>query len=151
MKLTLIILSIILTNCNAHKKSSDLVGIKNDQNSKTGLTLIVKDFYSNIETPETLLITDSKRLQKFYSRINRTRKPGLPLPNIDFSTEMVLVRCSGIIEDGAMPSLYIVEETDTTIVIGIQETDKVSSSSAITTPFSLYKMPLTDKVVVFGE
>ena len=60
-----------------------------------------------------------KTLRSFYSRINRTRKPGLPLPNIDFTKEMVLIHCSGSQNAGIQSKLSILEKTDEELIVKI--------------------------------
>ncbi len=150
MKFTVLFLLLIFTTCNAQKNNRG-ADRKDHQDTDHGLILIVSDSYSGIEIAETLVINDAKSLQKFYSKINRTRKPGLPVPDIDFSKEMVLIRCSGTTNNDTMPNLYVMEETEDEIVLGISKTVKDSSSSAVTTPFSVYRMPLAEKEVLVRE
>ena len=64
-------------------------------NSNKDLELILQDNYSGFEKEEILLMKDQKSLEKFFGRINRTRKPSLPIPKINFSKEMVLIWCAG--------------------------------------------------------
>ncbi|WP_373518979.1 hypothetical protein [Pricia sp.] len=150
MKTTVFFLILIFTTCNAQKNSGDIAK-KDHQGNDDGLILMVSDPYSGIEVAETLIIKDAKSLQKFYSQINRTRKPGLPVPDIDFSEEIVVIRCSGATDKGAMPHLFIMEETEDELVLGTKETDNDSRSTAVTTPFSAYRMPLTKKEVIVRE
>jgi len=121
---------------------------KKMQDSVPGLTFVAGDAYSGVETVETLIITSAKTLKKFYSRVNRTRKPGLPVPDIDFSKEMVVVYCSGAIASDSLPELYVFEETEDEILVGIKDDNRKPSSSAVTTPFVVYRMPITDKEVL---
>ncbi len=91
--LSLFIFAIILS-CNGQKKAA----LDNGDDKKAGsekLTLLLADNYSGSEVEETMIIKDAKALQRFYSKINRTRKPGLPVPDVDFTKEMILVHCSG--------------------------------------------------------
>ena len=122
-----------------------------NQDVITDLTFIVGEAYSNIETVETLIITDYKALQKFYSRVNRTRKPGLPVPDIDFINEIVVAYCSGISNDESIPELYILEQLSDKIILGVRQADKPSISSAVTTPFAVYKLPHTEKEIIVQE
>jgi len=151
MKPTVLFLLLVFITCNARQKNKAAADAKESQDSLATLTLILRDAYSNTEIAETLVIRDFKSLKKFYARINLTRKPGLPVPDIDFSKEMIIVHCSGTTDDGTLPDLYVSEETEDEIRIGIRKTDKDSSSSAVTTPFSVYRMPLTQKEVIVRE
>ena len=86
--LTLIIFA-ILFSCKGQKKAAMENG--DGQNDDSGsLTLVLQDNYSGSITPDTLIIKDRKTLQKFFSKVNRTRKPGIPVPEVDFAQEMIL-------------------------------------------------------------
>lgn len=141
----------IFLSCNGQKKSVIKKSASKTQDSNTLLNLIVSDNYSGADSAETLLITDIKGLQKFYSKINRTRKPGLPVPDIDFSKESVIIRCSGKQNDSSPPELYVIEVSEESVVIGIKETIKNAKATAVTTPFSVYKIPLNKKEVIFKK
>lgn len=145
MKHVLFLTCICLLSCNAQKHLGKEI---------EGLVLLEQDGYSGVEVFETKEIRDTKSLNKFYSQINRTRKPGLPVPMIDFSQEMVLLICLGEQQGQKSVQLYKTKETDTEIFIGVVvdgETAKSEEAQPITTPFYLYKMPLTDKVIVFQQ
>lgn len=151
MKIAVFYLFFIFATCTAQKSGVGNGNEKEDPNANIGLTFIAGDAYSNTEIADTRIITDAKSLKKFYSRINRTRKPGLSVPNIDFSNEMVIVRCSGITDNDVTPELYVLEVTDDKIVLGIKGINEKTSSSAVTTPFVVYKMPRTEKEVIVKE
>lgn len=150
MKIAVFYLFFIFATCTAQKSGIGNGKEKEGPNTDIGLTFIAGDAYSNTEIAETRIITDAKSLQKFYSRINRTRKPGLPVPNIDFSKEMVIVRCSGITDNNVTPELYVLEVTEDKLVLGIKEVNK-KASSAVTTPFIVYRMPRIEKEVIVKE
>ena len=69
------------------------------------IELIDQDGYSGILEYETIVIKDAKSLNKFYSKINRTRKPGLPVPMVDFSKNMIVVVCMGKQKGEKLPVL----------------------------------------------
>ena len=147
--LSLFIFAIILS-CNGQKKAA--MKDKNDLNvGNEKLTLILQDNYSGTDVAETLIITDAKELKSFYSKINRTRKPGLPVPEVDFTKEMILVHCSGEQMNGKHATLSIVEENDLEVIIrtSVKKTQKSDISSALISPFSVYKMPITPKKIIF--
>ncbi|MGB5666304.1 MAG: hypothetical protein WBM53_05625, partial [Maribacter sp.] len=100
------------------------------------------------------VITDAKALKSFYSKINRTRKPGLPVPDVDFTKEMILVHCSGLRKSNVAPSsLSIMEETDEELVLETTngKVEQKGGDSAEISPFSVYKMPLTSKKIIFKK
>ena len=127
---------------------------KNDLNvDNEKLTLILQDNYSGSDVAETLIIRDAKALKSFYSKINRTRKPGLPVPEVDFTKEMILIHCSGEQTNGEQATLSIEEENKKEVIISTshEKSEKSDTSSALISPFSVYKMPLTQKVISFKK
>ena len=149
--LPLFIFAIILS-CNGQKKTA--MKDKNDMEAgKEKLTLLLQDNYSGMDVAETLVIKDVKALNSFDSKINRTRKPGIPVPEVDFTKEMILIHCSGEQMDGTQVTLSVEEENDLEVIIrtSVKKTQKSGTSSALISPFSVYKMPLTQKEVTFKK
>ncbi|MEM9143328.1 MAG: hypothetical protein AAGA86_10105, partial [Bacteroidota bacterium] len=105
---------------------------------------------SGMETPEPLVIRSYKHLKAFFAKINRTRKPGLPLPEVDFSQETVLVYCGGVTKASLKPILTLVKATDSTFFVHPEMVKREKGSSEnIVTPFSLYTLPVTEKEIIF--
>jgi len=142
-----------MLSCNGQKKMAEHQAVNNNGQ----LTLVDQNNYSGVDSTETMVITNAKALKLFYSRINRTRKPGLPVPEIDFSKNMVVVLCSSdeVLENGH--GLSVFEETDTEMVFGRSKETKnensasSSNSTTLVSPFFVYKMPLTEKKVSFQK
>lgn len=149
MRYYLISLLFVLISCNGQKKvSEENSGSEGDKNAS--LVLLLQDDYIGFEVQETLIIKDQKRLKSFYSKINRTRKPGLPVPIIDFSKEMVIVVCAGEQNQVASPTLTFHRESESEIILTSElvQNGVEASSAVINNPFCLYKMQLTDKEIV---
>jgi hypothetical protein len=141
----------IILSCNGQKK----MAAQTKGNADDILTLIAQDNYSGADSTETMVITNAKALKSFYSRVNRTRKPGLPVPSVDFSKEIVVVLCSSEEVDNQNYGLTILKESDDYMIIGklptIEKEGHMNSpnSTTLVNPFFVYKMPLTDKKVSF--
>ncbi len=149
--LSLFIFALILS-CNGQKKA--VMKDKNNMNqSDEKLILVLQDNYTGSDIEETIIIKDVKTLKSFFSKINRTRKPGLAIPEIDFTKEMILVHCSGEQTSGAFTLLSVAEENEREVIIStaIEKLEKSESSSALISPFCVYKMPLTQKEVIFKK
>lgn len=144
MRFALLILFVGISSCKSQK---------NDQteNLKNDLVLLTQDGYSAIETFETMIIRDQKTLQGFYGKINKTRKPGLAVPKVDFSEDMVVVVCMGEQLGDDLPDLTKKAENDQeiTLQIGPLNSGKESHTTLISSPFCVYKMPIAEKEVVF--
>lgn len=147
--LSLFIFAIILS-CNGQKKAA--MNDKNDMNvGNEKLTLLLQDNYSGSDVAETLVIRDVKALKSFYSKINRTRKPGLPIPEVDFTKEVILVHCSGEQTNGKHALLSVTAENEKQVIVrtSVDKSEKSSAFSALISPFSVYKMLLTSKEIIF--
>lgn len=142
MKYLLLIAVVCMASCKAQKE-----GQGSDQDSD--IVLIAEDAYSGIATYESAIITDAKALSKFYSRINRTRKPGLPVPQVDFSSEMVVVVCMGEQKGAKTPVLNRYNESENQLSLTLKPSMDSSQDGleVISSPFYVYKMPSTPKKV----
>jgi hypothetical protein len=149
MRLLLIGIVVIFLSCKGQMKTSS-----QRMNSDTNplIPLVLQDNYSGSDTSEILIIKDYKRLNSFFSKVNRVRKPGLLVPEIDFSKDMVIVLCNGKQNEGLWPRLYLLKETEEKIILEIvQKNDIDEPHTASISPFCIYKMPLTSKEMVFKE
>ncbi|MBD1262791.1 hypothetical protein HZY62_19495 [Maribacter polysiphoniae] len=117
------------------------------------LTMVLHDNYSGSSSPETLIIKDSKSLKKFFIQVNKTRKPGLPVPEVDFTKEMVLIHCSGEQPLGRQITLAVADENEYELIVrsSIEKKKGRTTSSVIVSPFRVYKMPLTSKKITFQK
>ncbi|RDY57773.1 hypothetical protein [Flagellimonas nanhaiensis] len=153
MKNVLFIALACLLSCKAQKENLSSSG-----NEMEDLELIAQDGYSGILEYDAQIIRDTKSLNKFYGQINKTRKPGLPVPKIDFSKEMVLVLCLGEQKGDRAPLLSKAEESESsmTILVGLadqkdQKDQKDQNLQVVSYPFYLYKMPLNPKAINFSK
>ncbi len=80
-----------LASCKTNKNTS-----AKDSKTKKMLvkdnpfTILLQNGHSNITKQKNTVIKDKKSLNAIYSKINSTRKPSLPIPEIDFSKTMIL-------------------------------------------------------------
>ena len=96
-----------MLSCNGQKKVANQAEANAKALTAIGLELLVRDDYSGTDEPESRVITDMKTLKGFFSKVNRTRKPGIPVPEVDFTKEMLLLVCSGERNDGLSPEIVI--------------------------------------------
>ncbi|MEC7770196.1 MAG: hypothetical protein VX798_03380 [Bacteroidota bacterium] len=141
---------VCLFSCKAQKDGDSPVG-----EQIADMVLVDHDDFSNIEVYETRVIRDSKSLRKFYTEINKTRKPGLPVPIIDFSKEMVVLVCLGEQRGKKTARLSKLKETDNEVSIAVEILDEEQEGEItiqpLYFPFYLYKMPLIDKTIAFQK
>jgi len=151
MKLIAIVISLFLFSCNGQKKAT-----LNDETAQTTmeneqrLELLLVEENSSFDAREIMVFKDDKRLKSFYSKINLTRKPRIPLPIIDFTKEMVVVYCSGLQPQNSALTLKFLEETGSEIILTqfSDGNEKSKNQNIEASPFCVYKMPISEKKVV---
>lgn len=140
-----VVLALLFLSCEGQKKVVE----NTHQQSDSRLVLLVQDAFLPVDSLQTHVITDAKTLNAFFRTVNKTRKPGLPVPLVDFGNEMVLVACMGKMEGDVEPKLAILEENQEQLVVDIEINKKSATPSINTYPFCVYKMPKTEKSIYF--
>ena len=146
MQVLMLLLAVFLS-CTGQKKSA--MNENKEVSSDSPLTLVAEGNYAGTDTVITHVIESQKSLIKFFSSVNKTRKPGIPVPKVDFSKQMVVIYCSGNNGNGTNPSLDVAQETDSELVLGIVNKTGENSTSNTVSPFRVYTMPLTPKKISF--
>lgn len=148
MRYLFLIMLIGLISCKAQKKSNTPSGEVIE-----GLVLLDHDDFTNIDTFQTREIRDTKTLNKFYREINKTRKPGLPVPMVDFTKDMLVLVCLGEQQGKKEVALSRLRQTETELWIAIDVWEEKQEGTVTIQPmyypFYLYKMPLVDKSLHF--
>lgn len=139
---------VFINACGGQKLKTDTV----PQSIKGGssLELIVSDLYGGTEDTTLTVIRKQEVLQSFYSKVNRTRKPGLKPPIVDFNKEMLLLFCPGKTNKDLQGQKAFLKESEGLLLFGIDDNstnDKVQT--ALLQPFYLYKLPLDDREIQF--
>lgn len=149
MKQFIIVFVIItLASCKAQNVVTEQFAQDED------IVLIDKDDFSGILEYDNMVVKDSKSLKRFYSQINKTRKPGLPVPIVDFSENMVIIICMGEQKGKLLPVLFKTEESDSEITFAlkmVESQENETLSEIISHPFYVFKTPVTHKSVIFNK
>ena len=119
----------------------------NGEDSKAVRT-IAKGAFSGIQEPRQEVITDKKSWEQFWSKHSRLTKPVAPLPEVDFTKEMVVAVTMGTKRTGG----YSVEITSVATVDGkLRITIKQGSPppgaitiQSLTAPFHFVAAPKSD-------
>ncbi len=123
-------------------------GQKHNLQEDSRLRLLVQDGYFPVEEPQVEVIEDMKGLRAFYSKVNQTRKPGLQIPEIDFTTQKVVIACLGKMNMMAMPMMYLKSENKEEMVLSVQLPDEKTDSKILSYPFCVYSISNEGKKVV---
>lgn len=150
MRFFLGFLLIVGLSCSGQKRTGSTE--KGEMASPTKLKMVMQASYSTMEDPVFKVITGEKALKKEFARINRARKPGIPIPSVDFTKEALLLYGPGITEAAGNLELYIREENKDSLVIGIRQTANIPNTKDVaTTPIRIYSIPLLEKKIIFSE
>lgn len=143
-----LILILLFASCKCPRQAVDLGGQGEAQAAP--LTLVLADSYGGAEEESLQVFRSQGGLQKFFAQVNKTRKPGLAVPVIDYTKNMVLVYSPGKTPAGALPGLTTLGEKEGNILVGTKKSGEQTNnaSAALTQPFAIYTMPRTDKEVV---
>lgn len=111
--------------------------------------------YSAIGEPLQVLVRDVEAWRKMWEQIHRTVSPLPPLPDIDFSREMVVVVALGARPTGGYGIIVdrAYERDDRLeIVVRKQTPGKTCfNTQAVTQPVDIVRLPKTERSVVFRE
>ncbi len=150
MRYIALVIIIITISCKSQKDT--LAESEKKETVPEELALVLSDNYGGTEQQEIQVIRDFGTLKRFFSEINKTRKPGIPVPTIDFTKQMVVIYCSGKTTSSQIPGLHIVGETDDTMTLAIKRQNvQGTSSTALVMPFGLYAMTRSEKQVVLDK
>lgn len=131
-------------------KGQEKVGGDTKENT---LTLLLRDNYGGSESQDFRVIRDTKTLRQFIVQVNKTRKPGLPVPIVDFSKELVVLYCPGSMVSSGAYELYIREDSSEKVVFSVKahKGEQKVGNQAIIMPFSLYTIPFTEREILLQK
>ena len=143
-------------SCNCTKKSMTKANATM-QNEKQELTkekyykVLLKDNHSNIHEKKQMVIKNTDDLKAIYTKINMTRRPGLPVPNINFNKKMVILICLGEKSNaGYKITIEKIEDVNgETMVLYRENQPKGIAATVITQPCLLVATTKSDLPVKF--
>ena len=145
----LLVIPFFIINACKSQKTSGEDSTDNSQQDK-GLTMVMSDLYGGATTELIEVIRSQKGLDKFFLQVNKTRKPGIKPPAVNFEENLVIIYCSGQTNQSALPELYAMDREDKSIYLQkkMPESTDNQAQQAVLMPFGLYIMPLTDKDII---
>jgi len=151
MKFCVLLLAFLL-GCNSSKNINTSMD-KNYEYTQISFETLVEDQTGGYVKEEIRVISDHKSLLEVYNFVNRIRKPGFPIPTIDFSKETVIAVFMGEKTSGGYAvSVESVKEEGENIIVQIKEIKpdpKDMVTMVITQPFCFVKINRVVKEVVF--
>ncbi|MBT8309341.1 MAG: protease complex subunit PrcB family protein, partial [Bacteroidia bacterium] len=119
--------------------------------------VILQEAYGGLEKEENRVITNNKELHEAYGIINRFRRPGLPVPEIDFEKYNVVAIFLGERSSGGYSAeISSISSVKNDLVINVKENrpnPDENQVTAICQPFCFVKIPKPDskQAIVFRK
>jgi len=146
------LLMLVLLSCNATRNVNAPIKSENKTHELLFKTLIENQMGGYV-TPEIRVVKDREGLVKVYGQVNKTRKPGFPIPDIDFSKETIVAVFMGEKSTGGFGvSVEEVKEENRKLMVAIKErkpNPKDMVTTVITQPFCIVKINSANKELVF--
>lgn len=143
MKLVISIFLFVLIGCANTKQ------VKEPQ--KVTFETLLEGSHGGYRDGEFIIINNNKDLKRIYTQINKIRKPGFPIPKIDFNKELVIALFLGEKPSGGY-SIYVssIEETKNEFHVFIKEsTPEGMVATVMTQPFYFCKISRIEKKIIF--
>ncbi|ASV28855.1 hypothetical protein [Maribacter cobaltidurans] len=134
------VLLVSLSGCKSHESA------QNGKDGNKGMELILSGDYSGIEDEQLLVINNKVQWEEFFGRVNRTRKPGLTVPEIDFEKNTIIIRLKGETTNN-QPDVVWGNVSNETLFLKRTKNSAKNESSALITPFFIYSIPKTNKSI----
>ena len=157
MRLILYFMALLATSC----KSTQDVRMGNETNSEeyavqeVPFEIVAQESHGGPLEAQYIEFKGKDTLNHFYTKVNMTRKPGLPVPEINFEKEAVVALCMGEKNTGGY-SLEVdhIENTSEHQNVWIKEktpnpTDMVAT--VICQPFTIVKFNKTGNPLLFKK
>ncbi|RFN58097.1 protease complex subunit PrcB family protein [Marixanthomonas ophiurae] len=149
MKILLMSIVILFSTCKGGQ--SPQVEVSNN----IPFQVLVSSSQSNIEEPQRKIIKSQEELQTLFAEINKTRKPGIPIPEIDFDKEIVAFINFGQTSTGGYTvAVESIKETKDNIMIFVGGTSPNQGDNVtmvLTTPFTMIKLNKQILPIVFED
>ena len=133
---------LLSNSCKSQHISTSILNTSNLE-----LIEILHSSYSGFTKEHFQVVKSPEELKVFMGIINRTRKPGIKVPKVNFEENSVVIYCSGETQN-AHVALAIKSSTDNTITLSKRDFSTKATGIAIISPFILYTIA-TDKKIDF--
>lgn len=154
MKLFSVILFLFI-GCSSSKDVIDN-SVSKSNNNQVVFEQLVQSSIGGYVHPQIKVIKEQKELEETFNYVNKSRKPGFPIPDkINFSRETIVAIFMGQKNTGGYSvSVAKVEEQENKIKIFVTEESPGKNdmvTMAITQPFCIVKVNNADKEFVFEK
>ncbi|PCH78165.1 MAG: hypothetical protein COB98_01365 [Flavobacteriaceae bacterium] len=145
--LTLILLTLLVSNCSSTKLST------NNTPLKINFKQLIAESQGGFSSAKFLIIKEKQTTQDVYNQINNIRNPGFEVPTIDYNKQMLFALFMGEKSSGGYTiSVDHIIESSNRLTVFINETSpKGMTTMAITSPFCFVLLEKSDKEIIFKK
>lgn len=112
------------------------------------MQLVLRDYYGGYENDTAWVVKNDKDLHRFMAQVNKTRKPGLPIPEVDFSEYLVLIACGGTQSTKELDEIVCLDDNESEIRFSLSHRKENREPHGLA-PFYIQTLPITHKAIVF--
>lgn len=129
--------------------SEETMAVKQEMESSEEFIILLQEAYGGLENNEQRVIKNAEGLQEVYTIINKFRRPGVPVPQVDFKKNSVVALFMGEKTTGGFSTeVASISRTKDGMIVNIKEegpkpNDNVTT--AICQPFCFVKIPRPDE------
>ncbi len=140
---------------NALNEGNDMSKVGEEKAQETPFEIIVQESHGGPEVAQCIEFREENTLNHFYTKVNMTRRPGLPVPEVDFEKETIVALCLGEkTTSGYSITIDHIEQTDEGQVVWVKEIgpgpdDMVAM--VICQPFTIVKFPKKGEKILFKK
>ncbi len=146
-----ILLLVFSISCKCNKKTTNNANNLTIKEISIPYKILFNNEHSNIKEKKNVVIKNITDLKVIYASINSTRRPGLPLPKVNFKKEKVLGLFLGEkSSSGYQIQIDSIQNNGKEIVVNYKiNTPKRMASMVITQPTLLILIPKTNLPIKF--
>ncbi len=136
----------VMTACLLGCKGQRTAAEEGDAGS---LQPLVSNTFYDTEDRTSFVINSQKELKTFYALVNRTRKPGLPVPSVDFNEHRVVVYTCAAAD--TVSHLRIADDSPNRLIlreVGREKPGNPSQGGQVRR-FIVYLLPMDDRPIGF--
>lgn len=116
---------------------------------------LMSETYNGPEEAKFIIAQEPSVVTEFYAEINTNRAPDIAVPDVDYTKEQLLLLCMGQKNTGGFAiEVANIAVENSEVVVTVKETTPTPGAMvtmALTSPFTVVKMPHTDKKIVFKK
>ncbi len=139
---------LFISSCKSSKtedvnsKPTAKKNIMKDKKEVQNFELLLQESHGGYKEQRLLIVNDQKQLTDVYMKLNQIRKPGIPIPAVDFEKNTILALFFGTQQNGAQKYTIVgVSEKNSVLNVLLVVNKPEVATMVITQPSMFLKIP----------